>query len=160
MSAQIEIEVNGSKHTLQVEPNLTLLELLREKLRLTGTKEGCGQGDCGTCMVMVDGKPVNSCLMLALDADGCRIKTIEGMASGKDLHPLQESFIEHGAVQCGYCTPGMIISAASLLKKRAQPGRGRHQRGLKRGALPLRLLSPDFGSGPICGPRGRRGRLL
>ena len=117
MNVTIDLTVNGEPYRLEVTPWTTLLELLRETLRLTGTKEGCGLGDCGNCVVLVDGNPVNSCLMLAVDANGRQITTIEGMASNGALHPLQASFIEKGAVQCGFCTPAMILSAKALLDK-------------------------------------------
>lgn len=121
MKIPIEININGESRHLEVEPQATLLEVLRKDLHLTGTKEGCGLGDCGTCIVLMDGKAVNSCLMLAVDAQGRRITTIEGLASGEKLHPLQESFIEKGAVQCGFCSPGMILSAKSLLDGNPKP---------------------------------------
>ena len=101
---------------------MTLLEVLRNNLHLTGTQEGCGLGDCGTCVVLADGNPVNSCLMLAIDAQGHQITTIEGLSSGEKLHPIQESFIENGAVQCGFCSPAMILSAKSLLDHNPEPG--------------------------------------
>jgi len=118
MNITIDLMVNGESHRLEVKPWTTLLELLRETLHLTGTKEGCGLGECGTCIVLVDGNPVNSCLMLAADANGQRITTIEGLASGEALHPLQVSFMEKGAVQCGFCSPAMILSAKALLDKK------------------------------------------
>ena len=107
---------------MDITPWITLLELLRETLHLTGTKEGCGLGECGSCIVLVDGTPVNSCLMLAVDAQGRQITTIEGLASNGDLHPLQQSFIEKGAVQCGFCTPAMILSAKALLDENPDAG--------------------------------------
>jgi aerobic-type carbon monoxide dehydrogenase small subunit (CoxS/CutS family) len=117
----VELEVNHAKYHVEVEPHLTLVEFLREVLHLTGTKEGCGEGDCGTCIVLVNGIPVNSCLMLAVDAHGCRVTTIEGLAPDGTLHPLQKSFIEKGAMQCGFCTPAMILSAKALLDRKPQP---------------------------------------
>jgi carbon-monoxide dehydrogenase small subunit len=116
----IEIEVNSEIYQVEVEPSATLLDLLRERLLLTGTKEGCGLGDCGTCIVLVNGMPVNSCLMLAVDAHGHQVTTIEGLATDGKLHPLQKSFIEKGAFQCGFCTPAMILSAKALLDKKPQ----------------------------------------
>jgi carbon-monoxide dehydrogenase small subunit len=113
--------VNGRAHEVAVAPNRTLLELLRDDLGLTGTKEGCGEGDCGACAVILDGTPVNSCLVLALEAAGRDVTTIEGVASGPGLDPLQQEFVDAGAVQCGFCTPGMIISAKSLLARRPDP---------------------------------------
>lgn len=118
MNITIDLTVNGESHRLEVTPWTTLLELLRGTLHLTGTKEGCGLGECGTCIVLVDGNPVNSCLMLAADANGQQITTIEGLASGEALHPLQSSFMEKGAVQCGFCSPAMILSAKALVDKK------------------------------------------
>lgn len=121
MSVSIQLEVNDESYQVDVEPGTTLVELLRERLHLTGTKEGCGEGDCGTCIVLVNGAPVNSCLMLAVDAQGCRVTTIEGLATDGKLHPLQQSFIENGAIQCGFCTPAMILSAKALLDHNPRP---------------------------------------
>lgn len=121
MSVSIQLEVNDESYQVDVESGTTLVELLRERLHLTGTKEGCGEGDCGTCIVLVNGAPVNSCLMLAVDAQGCRVTTIEGLATDGKLHPLQQSFIENGAIQCGFCTPAMILSAKALLDHNPRP---------------------------------------
>lgn len=123
MKIAIELTVNEDRHRLEVEPGQTLLEVLRESLHLTGAKEGCGLGDCGTCIVLIDGKPVNACLMLVVDAQDRRITTIEGLDSRGERHPLQESFLEAGAVQCGFCTPAMILSAKALLDTHAGAGR-------------------------------------
>jgi carbon-monoxide dehydrogenase small subunit len=117
LKVAIELRINSEKHQVEVEPWTTLLDLLRETLHLTGTKEGCGLGDCGTCIVLLNGMPVNSCLMLAVDAHGHQVTTIEGLATNGKLHPLQMSFIEKGTMQCGYCTPAMILSAKALLDK-------------------------------------------
>lgn len=121
----INLTVNGTKHTLTVAPMMTLLEILREELHLTGTKEGCGKGECGACAVIVNGQTVNSCIFPASQADNAVIETIEGLTvrTGRDrtLHPLQKAFIEEGAVQCGFCTPGMIMSAKALLDKNPNP---------------------------------------
>lgn len=117
----VELEVNGRRHTLAVGPQTTLLTVLRDELSLTGTKKGCGMGDCGACTVLVDGHPVNSCLMLAAQADGSKITTIEGLGEGGDLHPLQKSFVKHGALQCGYCTPGMVMAAKALIDLKPSP---------------------------------------
>jgi carbon-monoxide dehydrogenase small subunit len=122
LKIRIGLVVNGERHELEAGPQETLVELLRERLHLTGTKEGCGQGDCGTCIVLVDGSPVNSCLMLAADANGRQVVTIEGLAGEGKLHPLQESFLEKGAVQCGFCTPAMILSAKALLDRNPAAG--------------------------------------
>ncbi len=121
MKKLITLTVNDTEYEVAVAPNKTLTQVLREDLNLLGTNEGCGVGDCGACTVVLDGKPVNSCLVLAVQADGSRIKTIEGVAHGDSLHPVQETFVELGAIQCGFCTPGMILSATSLLEKNPHP---------------------------------------
>lgn len=113
----LHLEVNGIKHELTVEPRVTLLEVLREQLDLTGTKKGCDRGQCGACTVHVNGVRINSCLSLALTNDGKKITTIEGLAKGEELHPMQEAFINHDGFQCGYCTSGQIMSAVALLKE-------------------------------------------
>ncbi len=112
---ELNLSVNGTRRVLTVEPWVTLLDLLREQFQLTGTKKGCDQGQCGACTVLVDGKRVNSCLILAISRDGAEITTIEGLAQADGLHPLQAAFVERDAFQCGYCTPGQICSAAGLL---------------------------------------------
>jgi len=119
MEKTITFRINDEEHSLQVKPHWTLLQVIREELMLTGTKEGCGQGECGTCTVLLNGKAVNACLMLAVDADGVSIETIEGLATGEVLHPLQRSFIANGAIQCGFCTPGMIMTAKALLEQKS-----------------------------------------
>jgi xanthine dehydrogenase YagT iron-sulfur-binding subunit len=111
----LSIEINGQQHNLKVEPRLTLLDLLRERLKLTGTKKGCDQGQCGACTVHVDGVRTNSCLSLAIMNDGAKVTTIEGLANGNTLHPMQEAFIKHDGFQCGYCTPGQIMSAVACI---------------------------------------------
>jgi carbon-monoxide dehydrogenase small subunit len=121
MKVSIDIHVNGECFQEEVEPQTTLLEFLRGTLHLTGTKEGCGLGDCGTCIVLLDDKPVNSCLVLAVDAKGRQVTTIEGLAEDSKLHPVQQSFIDNGAVQCGFCTPAMILTAKALLDKKPDP---------------------------------------
>jgi len=117
----IRLNVNRKVHKLQVPPNKTLLEVLREDLSLSGTKEGCEDGTCGACTVLLDGKPVRSCLILATEAQGRDILTIEGLSDGEKLHPIQEAFIKHGGVQCGFCTPGMILTAKALLDDNPEP---------------------------------------
>jgi carbon-monoxide dehydrogenase small subunit len=122
MKKTIHLKVNDRSHELSVEPNRTLSEVIRKDLGLTGTKIGCEVGDCGACTVIMDGEPVNSCLVLAVQADGREILTIEGLESDGKLHPLQQAFIDKGAIQCGFCTPGMILSAKSLLDQHPAPG--------------------------------------
>ncbi|NCE63960.1 (2Fe-2S)-binding protein [Pseudoflavonifractor sp. 524-17] len=117
----IELKINGEVRTVQVEKNWTLLHVLREVLDLTGAKCGCNTGDCGACKVILDGEAVNSCLVLAVKAVGQDIQTIEGLSNGPELHPIQQAFIDAGAVQCGYCTPGMVMSAKALLDKNPDP---------------------------------------
>ncbi|TEB08964.1 FAD binding domain-containing protein [Pelotomaculum propionicicum] len=117
----INVEVNGEKYVLEVTSKETLLKMLRQRLNLTGTKEGCGTGDCGACTVIMNGRPVNSCLVLACETDGSKITTIEGLVKNGRLHPLQESFINEGSVQCGFCSPGMIMSAKALLDEHPDP---------------------------------------
>ncbi|MDY0981786.1 MULTISPECIES: (2Fe-2S)-binding protein [Stenotrophomonas] len=113
----LSLTVNGSPHALQVESSVSLLDLLRERLQLTGTKKGCDHGQCGACTVLVDGRRINSCLTLAVMQDGAQVQTIEGLADGDDLHPLQQAFIACDALQCGYCTPGQICSAQGLINE-------------------------------------------
>jgi carbon-monoxide dehydrogenase small subunit len=119
--AQIRLEVNGQPYQLDVRPWRTLLEVIREDLGLTGTKEGCGQGECGACTVILDQKTVNSCLVLAVQADGKQVTTIEGLAQGEQLHPIQLAFVERGGLQCGFCSPGMILSTKLLLEENPDP---------------------------------------
>jgi len=117
----ITVTVNGEKEYLEVPSNMTLLQMLREKLALTGPKNGCSAGECGACTVLFDGEPVNSCMVLAVEADGHEVVTVEGLAKEGQLTPLQQAFIDHNAVQCGFCTPGMLISAEALLKRNPHP---------------------------------------
>ncbi len=118
----LEVKVNGVNYSLEVEPRKTLLELLREDLNLTGAKEGCGLGECGTCTVLLDGKPVKSCITLAVQANGREVTTIEGVERPDgSLHPIQQAFINHGAIQCGFCTPGMVLSAKALINTNPHP---------------------------------------
>lgn len=121
MEKRIRIQVNGEWQELEIDCRKSLLDLLRDHLGLTGTKRGCDTGDCGACSVILDGKIVNSCLVLAVEAEGKSILTIEGLTSEGDLHPLQKSFVEHGAIQCGFCTSGMIMTAKALLDENANP---------------------------------------
>ncbi|EHQ91136.1 (2Fe-2S)-binding protein [Desulfosporosinus youngiae] len=126
----VRLIVNGSPVVVQVEEHRTLLYLLREVLGLTGTKEGCGEGDCGACSVLLDGELVNSCLVLAIQAEGREVLTIEGVGREDHLHPIQQAFIEVGAIQCGYCTPGMVLAAKALLDKVPSPSEEEIRRGL------------------------------
>ncbi len=121
LKKEITVTVNGETFTKSVSCNKTLLSFLRDDLYLTGTKEGCGEGECGACTVIMDGKPVNSCLVLAVEAGGHEILTIEGLSRNGELHPIQEAFIRHQGIQCGFCTPGMIMSAKALLDRNPHP---------------------------------------
>jgi aerobic carbon-monoxide dehydrogenase small subunit len=122
MKQVITLHVNGDRYEVAVEPWRTLNEVLRDDLRLTGTKHGCGDGDCGACTVLLDGRSVLSCLTLAVAADDCDVRTVEGLATARDrLHPVQEAFVAEGAIQCGYCTPGMELSALYLLSRNPCP---------------------------------------
>jgi carbon-monoxide dehydrogenase small subunit len=115
------LTVNGTPYEVAIEPRQSLLQLLREELHLTGTKEGCSEGECGACTVLLDGKTVDSCLIFALEAQDREVTTIEGLAQGDQLHPIQKAFAEYGAVQCGFCTPGMILAAKALLDSNPHP---------------------------------------
>jgi len=126
----IQVVVNGKTYELMVPPWKTLLEVIREDLKLTGAKEGCGQGECGACTVMMGGRTVNSCLVLAVEADGQEITTIEGLSEGDKLHPIQEAFVEHAGMQCGFCTPGMIMSAKELLDRNPDPSEREIREGI------------------------------
>jgi carbon-monoxide dehydrogenase small subunit len=117
----IQLTVNGEEYEVVAAPNQTLLEILREDLYLTGTKEGCGEGACGTCTVLLDGKPVRSCLTLAVEVQGREVTTIEGLAPTGELHPVQRAFVEYGAIQCGFCSPGMILTTKALLDENPSP---------------------------------------
>jgi carbon-monoxide dehydrogenase small subunit len=126
----IRFTVNGVERSLEVEPRKTLLAVLRDQLLLTGTKEGCSTGDCGACTVLLDCRPVASCLVLAVEADGHEVTTIEGLARDGELHPVQRAFIETGGMQCGFCTPGMILSAVALLADNPDPSEAEIRRAL------------------------------
>lgn len=115
------VTINGEVYSISAAPSETLLDLLRYRVGLVGSKKGCDTGDCGSCTVLVDGKAVNSCLILVVETSGASVTTIEGMSSAGQLHPLQQAFIDHGAVQCGFCTPGMIMAAKSLLEEEPNP---------------------------------------
>jgi carbon-monoxide dehydrogenase small subunit len=117
----VTLQVNETGYAVEIEGDRTLLSVLRGELGLTGSKEGCDDSECGACMVLVDGQPVNSCSYLALQAEGRAVTTIEGLAEGTTLHPLQKAFLDHGGVQCGFCTPGMLISATALLAANPDP---------------------------------------
>jgi len=121
MKKLISLNINGKDHELAVSPNQTLADVIRYEIGLTGTKKGCDVGECGACTVIMDGKPVSSCLVLAVQANGRTILTIEGMETDKGLHPVQQAFVDKGAIQCGYCTSGMILSAKALLDRNAHP---------------------------------------
>ena len=118
---RIQLTVNGEFEQVDVPSNMTLLQMLREKLARTGTKNGCNAGECGACTVMLDGEPVNSCMVLAVECDGANVMTVEGLAQDQVLDPVQETLIEHGGVQCGFCTPGILISARALLDRKPAP---------------------------------------
>jgi len=126
----MELTVNGRRRSIEVAPHHTLLEVLRDDLGLTGTKECCLVGECGACTVLVDGASVDSCLMLAVEADGALVTTVEGMATGDGLHPLQQAFLDTGAAQCGFCIPGQLISAKALLERNPHPTRAEVEEGL------------------------------
>jgi carbon-monoxide dehydrogenase small subunit len=121
MKQDITLKINGESYEARVKPSETLLEVLRDKLGLTGTKEGCDTGKCGACTVLIEGKAVRSCLTLAIAARDKEITTIEGLAHGKELHPIQQAFVEHGALQCGFCTPGMIMISKAFLEENPDP---------------------------------------
>lgn len=130
MKEIIRLKVNGDDYELLVEPELSLLKALRDSIGLTGAKEGCGAGECGACTVLVNNKAVNSCLMLAVQADGCEVTTIEGLAVDGKLDPIQQAFMDHGAVQCGFCSPGMIMTAKGLLAEKPNLSREQIKDGL------------------------------
>jgi carbon-monoxide dehydrogenase small subunit len=129
--AELAFTVNGEPMRLKVPPGATLLEVLREDLELTGTKYGCGEGECGACSVLLDGRVVNSCLILAQECDGSEVLTIEGLRSNGQLHPIQKAFVEYGAIQCGFCTPGMIMATYALLEANPSPSEEEIKRALE-----------------------------
>jgi len=124
------LTVNGTPYEVAIEPHQSLLHLLREELHLTGTKEGCSEGECGACTVLLNGSTVDSCLIFALEAQGRDVLTIEGLAQGDQLHPVQKAFAEYGAVQCGFCTPGMILAAKALLESNPHPTEAEIRQGI------------------------------
>lgn len=128
---RIQLKVNGKDYELEVKPSATLLETLREDLGLTGTKEGCGVGECGACTVILDGEAVNACLVLTTEINGKSVQTIEGLADGGKLHPIQLAFVEVGGMQCGFCTPGMVLSAKVLLDRNPCPTDEEIRKGLE-----------------------------
>ena len=130
MKYSATLRVNGYSYPIEIEPQRTLLSVLRDTLELTGTKEGCDDSECGACMVLIDGAPVNSCSYLALQAEGTEITTVDGLSRNGDLAPLQQAFLEQGGVQCGFCTPGMLISATALLARRPRPSDDEIREGL------------------------------
>lgn len=130
MKQLITLTVNGTAHEVAVEPRQSLLQVLREVLHLTGTKEGCSEGECGACTVFLDGQTVDSCLVFGVEAHGRDIITIEGLARGEQLHPVQTAFADYGAVQCGFCTPGMILAAKALLDSNPHPTEAEIRRGI------------------------------
>jgi aerobic-type carbon monoxide dehydrogenase small subunit (CoxS/CutS family) len=126
----VSFTINGSKQSLEIEPRITLLDAIRDRLDHTGTKRVCNRGECGACTVILDGKTVLACSMFALDADGAEIETVEGLADGDQLHPIQESFVKHDALQCGFCTPGFIISSKALLNENPSPTMDEIKKGI------------------------------
>lgn len=130
MRYPIQITVNGDPYELSVDPRWSLLDVLRNLIGLRGTHRGCDSGDCGACTVLFNGRPVTACLVLAVDADSATVTTIEGLAQGDRLHPLQEAFVTHGAIQCGFCTPGMIMAALALLEEHPRPTEAQVRAGL------------------------------
>ena len=151
MSVTTRFKVNGTQRSVTTDPERRLLEVLREELQLTGTKYGCGEGQCGACTVHLNGEPVRSCLLPVTAANGKSVTTIEGLARGADLHPVQEAFLEEGALQCGYCTGGMILTAVSLLETTPDPTDEADRRRHERPPVPLQRVREGREGGP---PRG------
>ena len=157
MSVSITLNVNGVAYPVTVEPHRTLVSVIRGEVGLTGTKEGCDDCECGACMVLVDGRPVNSCSYLAVQTDGREVTTVEGLGSAAEPHPLQRNIVAEGGVQCGFCTPGMLISATALLAAEPAAERGRDPHRPGRQPLPLHRLPEDRARGAAHGRRaGRR----
>ena len=140
MRYPIALKINGMTYELEIEPGLSLLSALRTELGLTGTKEGCDDSECGACIVLVGGKPVNSCSYLAIQTIGRHVETVEGLAADGQLHPLQQAFLEEGGVQCGFCTPGMLMSAKALIDVTPKPSQIEVRRQLAREPMPLHRL--------------------
>ena len=157
MSVTVRFEVNGTARSVATDPQRRLLDVLREELQLTGTKYGCGEGQCGACLVLVDGEPARSCLLPVAAVNGKSVTTIEGLARGEALHPVQAAFLEEGALQCGYCTSGMILAALALLREQARSdGRGDRRRH-ERPPVPLQRVREDReGRPPGGGPAASR----
>jgi len=144
MKQSITFILNGESIQVEIEPHLTLLQLLRDKLELTGTKEGCGMGECGACTVLLDGKSVNSCIFPAMEADGKNVITIEGLTDAQgNLHPIQRAFVEEGAVQCGFCTPGMVLAGKALLDENPKPTEEEIRHGIAGKLMSLYGLHSD-----------------
>ena len=154
MKALLTCTVNGEERSVLADTRDTLLDLLRDRLGLTGTKEGCGNGNCGTCTVLMDGAPVNACLILAVEAPGRAITTIEGLSAGGALHPLQQALVEHGGTQCGFCTPGIVLAAKALLDEIPQPSEARDPPRHRRQPVPLHRLRQDRRGDCGCGRAG------
>ena len=151
MKRVIQITVNGVERTILVEPYYSLLDMLRDELRLTGTKKGCDEGDCGACTVLLNGQPVTSCLVLAHSVHDAEVTTVEGLASGGELHPVQRSFAENGGLQCGYCTPGSYYGDGGFAQQQSRPHRGRGQVRAGRQPVPVhRLFQGDRGGNGRC----------
>jgi len=130
-TVEVALVVNGEPVRRRVPPLATLMDFLRDELELTGTKYGCGEGECGACSVLLDGKVVNSCLVLALECEGSKVLTVEGLNTGDELHPIQKAFVDHGAIQCGFCTPGMIMATYALLQANPSPTEHEIRRALE-----------------------------
>ncbi len=141
---KINLTVNGGLEQVVVPSNMTLLRMLRESLSLTGTKNGCSAGECGACTVLMNGEPVNSCMVLAVECDGANILTVEGLADDKRLDPIQEAMMQEGGVQCGFCTPGVLMSSRALLDRNPDPSEEEIQAGIGREFVPLHRICADL----------------